>query len=125
MSDAATERYRQTLSELADLVGNDGHTSLVRRWNRLVDQLQVDRRELEQSAEGRAAITGLLSDARPTVRLCAAAAALSWDEPAARPTMVELRDNPATYGLHSITAKHILLDLDAGRLDPDSAPPRR
>jgi hypothetical protein len=109
----AAERYRQALFEMADLAGDQGHTSSVRRWDRLVGQLRDDSVVLQESEEGRAAISALLDDPRPTVRLWAATAALQWDEANALSTLVELREAPQTYGLHSINAKHALLDHDA------------
>jgi hypothetical protein len=120
---AQVERYRQTLSDMADLVGEQGHTDNERRWSRLVGELQDARAELQPTADGRAAIAGLMTDARPTVRLWSAAAVLFWDEALARPTLEELRESPARYGLHSITAKHTLLEYDAGRLSADEPLP--
>jgi len=119
----AIERYRQTLGEMADLVGDQGHTDSTRRWGRLVEQLDDERRVLEDSDEGRAAITELMEDPRPTVRLWSAAAALFWDEPQARPALEKIRESPTRFGLHSITAKHTLLEFDAGRLTPGAALP--
>jgi hypothetical protein len=112
----AAERYRQTLAEMADLVGDQGHTDSTRRWRRLVEQLGEDQRVLEESDEGRAAITELVDDPRPTVRLWSAAAVLFWDEGRARPALEQIREEPIGYGLHSIVAKHTLLEFDAGRL---------
>jgi hypothetical protein len=114
----AAERYRQTLGEMADLVGEQGHVDATRRWGRLVHELDDDRRVLESSAEGRAAITALMDDPRPTVRLWSAAAALFWDDQRARPALEEIREEPMRYGLHSIIAKHTLRDFDEGRLAP-------
>lgn len=114
----AAERYRQTLDEMADLVGEQGHTDNERRWQRLVGDLNDARAELEKSAAGRSSIAELMSDTRPTVRLWSAAAVLFWDADAARQTLVEIREAPVRYGLHSITAKHTLLEYDAGRLSP-------
>jgi hypothetical protein len=111
--ESVIERYLQTLAEMADLAGEQGHTSSTRRWERLVAQQEADSVALRESEEGRATITGLLVDPRPTVRLLAATAALQWDEPTARVTLVELRESPQKYGLHSINAKHTLLDHDA------------
>jgi hypothetical protein len=108
---------------MADLAGEQGHTDNERRWTRLVDDLHEARAELESSAEGRSAIAELMGDARATVRLWSAAAVLFWDEPQARPVLVEIREAPGKYGLHSITAKHTLLHYDAGRLSPDDALP--
>lgn len=116
----AAERYRQTLEEMADLVGDQGHTESTRRWNRLVHQLEDDRQVLDASADGRAAIAALLTDPRPTVRLWSAAAVLFWDDQQARPALVEIREEPVRYGLHSIIAKHTLRDFDEGRLAPGS-----
>ncbi|HET9842692.1 MAG TPA: hypothetical protein VFQ01_11865 [Nocardioides sp.] len=121
-SDAA-ERYGQTLTQMADLVGEEGHTDAGRRWDRLVEQLAEHRRVLQESPEGREAIAGHLHDARPTARLWSAAAVLFWDDAAARSVLVEIREEPLRYGLHSIMAKHTLLDYDAGRLTPDATLP--
>ena len=119
----AADRYRQTLEAMADLVGEQGHTDATRRWDRLVEQLDDERRVLEESEEGRSAIGALMSHPRPTVRLWSAAAALFWDEGQARPALEEIREEPLRYGLHSITAKHTLLEYDAGRLTPGAALP--
>jgi hypothetical protein len=119
----AIETYRQTLSELADLVGDQGHTSNARRRDRLVEQLQSQRLALQGSAEGRAAIADLVDDPRPAVRLWSAGHSLFADEPRARSTLVEIRDSPVRYGLHSIIAKHTLLEYDAGRLSADTRLP--
>jgi hypothetical protein len=117
------ERSRRTLDEMSDLVGESGHTSNTRRWGRLVGEWLADRRVLEQSEEGRTAIAALMGDPRPTVRLWSAAAVLFWDPDAARPVLTEIRDSPIRYDLHSITAKHTLLEFDAGRLARDAALP--
>jgi hypothetical protein len=119
----AAERYRQTLEEMADLVGEQGHTDSTRRWGRLVERLDGERRVLDKSDEGRASITALVGDPRPTVRLWSAAATLFWDEPRARPALEEIREEPIRYGLHSIIAKHTLLEFDAGRLTPGAELP--
>jgi hypothetical protein len=113
----AFERGRQTLDEMAHLVGDRGHHDNARRWDQLVDQWLADRRVLSESEEGRAALSALMADPRPAVRLWSAAAVLFWDDDAARPTLIEIRDSPTTYDLHSITAKHTLLGFDAGTLE--------
>ena len=122
MTDAATphaiEGYRETLTEMADLAGDEGFVSSTRRWNRLVDQLRDHEAVVRESPEGREAVEALLDDPRPTVRLWAATAALSWDESRARDVLVEIREKPTPYGLNSINAKQTLLALDAGRLEP-------
>jgi hypothetical protein len=112
----ALERGRQTLGEMADLVGDGGHHDNTRRWDRLVQQWLADRSVLAESEEGRAAVCSLMDDPRPAVRLWSAAAVLFWDADAARPTLIEIRDAPMTYDLHAITAKHTLLEFDAGTL---------
>jgi hypothetical protein len=116
-------RGPETLSEMAALVGDRGHSSNQRRWDRLVDQWLADRRTLAESDEGRAVVAGLMDDPRPAVRLWAAAAVLSWDPDAARPVLAAIRDFPLEYDLHSITAKHTLLEFDAGTLDPGARLP--
>jgi hypothetical protein len=119
----AAERYRQTLGEMADLVGDRGHHDNPRRWNRLVDQWRTERRTLAETDDGRAAIAGQMDDPRPAVRLWSAAAVLFWDPDRARPVLAEIRDSPMAYDLHSITAKHTLLDFEAGTLDDDARLP--
>ncbi|HEY3529386.1 MAG TPA: hypothetical protein VGK78_09565 [Nocardioides sp.] len=126
MTEHATEpaeRGRRTLDEMSDLVGDQGHTTNTRRWGRLVDQWLSDGQALAQSEDGRAAIAALMDDPRPTVRLWSAAAVLFWDADAARPILTEIRDSPIRYDLHSIMAKHTLLEFDAGRLARDAALP--
>jgi hypothetical protein len=115
----AAERYRQTLDEMAELAGERGHHDNPRRWGRLVDQLRTAQRVLVESEEGRVRIAGLFDDSRPAVRLWSAAAVLFWDPERARPVLEEIREAPATYDLHSITAKQTLLAFDDGTLDPD------
>lgn len=126
MTEKATdpiERSRRTLGEMSDLVGDQGHTTNTRRWDRLVGEWLSDRQVLEQSEEGRAAIVGLMADERPVARLWSAAAVLFWDADAARPVLAEIRDQPIRYDLHSITAKHTLLEFDAGTLDREARLP--
>jgi hypothetical protein len=125
MQDAVGPDVRgpETLSDMAVLVGDQGHTPNQRRWDRLVNQWLADRRVLAESDEGRSLVAGLMDDPRPAVRLWAAAAVLSWDAQAARPVLTAIRDFPLEYDLHSITAKHTLLEFDAGTLDPDARLP--
>jgi hypothetical protein len=120
---SAAERYRQTVGEMADLVGERGHHDNPRRWGRLTGEWLAERRELVATEEGRTAIAGFLTDPRPAVRLWSAAAALFWDPDAARPVLAEIRDSPMTYDLHSIAAKHTLLDFDAGTFGDDDLLP--
>jgi hypothetical protein len=121
--ESAIESYRRSLNDLADVVGDQGHApSSVRRWERLLSQAQSERLTLRESPEGRSAITALITDPRPTVRLWSACAALSWDEAAALETLRELRESPSLYGIHSISAKHLMLGFEAGNLDPDAQP---
>lgn len=120
---ATLEHARQTLGDMAQLVGDRGRHDNPRRWERLVTDWSAERRTLAASAEGRAAIEGLMDDPRPAVRLWSAAAVLFWDPEAARPVLTAIRDYPLQYDLHSITAKHTLLDFDAGTLGPDDRLP--
>jgi hypothetical protein len=94
----APERGPRTLTEMAELVGERGHTTNQRRWDRLVEQWLADQ-------------------PRPAVRLWSAGAVLFWDPEAARATLTAIRDFPAQFDLHSITAKHTLLEFDAGTLE--------
>lgn len=115
-ADDPAVRGPRTLGEMSDLVGDGGHRDNPRRWNRLVEQWLADRAALEETEDGRATVAGLMDDPRPTVRLWSAAAVLFWDPDTARSTLGEIRDSPMRYDLHSITAKHTLLEFDAGRL---------
>lgn len=117
------ERARLTLGAMSDLLGEQGHTANTRRWARLADEWLDERKSLEQSEEGRAAIAALMVDPRPTVRLWSAAAVLFWDADVARQVLAEIRDSPIRYDLHSITAKHTLLEFDADRLPRYAALP--
>jgi hypothetical protein len=126
VTDKATdpiERSRRTLGEMSDLVGERGRTTNTRRWDRLVGEWLSDRKVLEQSEEGRATIAALMADERPAVRLWSAAAVMFWDADAARPVLAEIRDQPIRYDMHSITAKHTLLEFDAGTLDREGRLP--
>jgi len=121
VSDATTlaiERYLQTLEEMAAVANDQGFVSSTRRWDLLVDRLRADETVVGESPEGRTAVESLLTDPRPTVRLRAATTALTWDEARARDVLVEIREKPNLYGLSSINAKRVLLEHDAGRLDP-------
>ena len=125
MTDLAetAQRARQTLGQMAELVGESGHTSHRRRWDRLVEAWLAEAGELTKSDEGRAVVAELMADPRPAVRLWSAAAVLQWDPDAARPVLVAIRDFPLDFDLHSITAKHTLLDYDAGTLAPGTRLP--
>ena len=126
MTEKATDaiaRSHRTLAEMSDLVGDQGHSSNTRRWERLVGEWLSERQVLERSEDGRAAIAALMTDERPVVRLWSAAAVLFWDADAARPVLAEIRDQPIRYDLHSITAKHTLLEFDAGTLDREARLP--
>jgi hypothetical protein len=120
----ALESGSQALAEMADLLGERGHHDNPRRWDRLVDQWLADQQVLSRTDEGRAAVAGLMDDPRPAVRLWSAGSVLFWDAEAARPVLAEIRDSPMTYDLHSITAKHTLLEFDAGTLCRDARLPR-
>jgi hypothetical protein len=117
MTDARTlgaiERYTELLGEMARLSGDQGYASSSRRWEQLVDQVREEEATLRESTEGRTAVSGLLDDPRPAVRLWAAGAALDWDEERARAVLSEIRESPTRYGLHSINAKHRMLEFDA------------
>ena len=119
----ALESGPRTLAEMAELVGERGHHDNPRRWDRLVDQWLADHQVLSRTDEGRTVVAGLMDDPHPSVRLWAAGAVLFWDPEAARPVLVEIRDSPMSYDLHSITAKHTLLEFDAGTLVRDTRLP--
>ena len=112
-----------SLDAIADEVGDRGHSGNPRRLERLVRDWNAERQSLEETEEGRAQVVAQLRDPRPAVRLWSATAVLFWDPDTARPVLVEIRDSPMVYDLHSIRAKHTLLDFDAGRLERDGTLP--
>ena len=120
-SDADIERawsiYPKTLVDMAGVSGDSGATDSPRRWNRLVDRLQEQILVLQGSPIGRDAISELLDDPRPTVRLWSATHALLWNEARARTVLEALRDSPELVGLHATSARYTLREYDVGRLD--------
>ena len=118
MEDARVE-YVETLAMMADLSGDPGLGSpRPRNWNRLVDRLQVARRELAETEEGRAFIAEMITDSRLTVRLWAASHALHWGEAGAR-RVLETIAGDSGAGLNRLNAEMTLKEFDAGRLNPD------
>src|SRR5690348_2793453 len=61
--------------------------------NRWHDKLHSYYKQLRETAEGRAGISGLLVDPSPHVRLWAAAHSLKWETRSARETLEALRDS--------------------------------
>ncbi|MEQ4209779.1 DUF2019 domain-containing protein [Actinopolymorpha sp. B17G11] len=118
MSDPAA-RYLATLGKMAEAEGDDGlGQNRPRQWNRLVERLQVARKELAATESGQELINGLLDDPRVTVRLWAASHALHWNAHAARTVLEEIQADPA-LGLNGLNAEMTLREFDARRLNPD------
>lgn len=72
---------------------------------------------LSATDEGRARISGMLTDDDVGVRMCAATYGLRWAEVAARRVLEEIRDSEES--LHAVTAKYTLREWEAGRLSLD------
>lgn len=86
-----------------------------RRWNRLVDRLQLLQLRLRSTSEGRRAITAMVSEDNTTVRLWSSTFGLFWDPSVARAELERLAAEPS--GLPSFEAEMTLREFDAGRLD--------
>jgi hypothetical protein len=114
--------YRRVLVTMHDSRVETGGQP--RKWNRLVDEMQMLHLRLAESQEGRRAITNLaLTDPNPTVRAWSAVNALAWDAAKVRPLLeAEAADEASLQGLD---AKMALREHDAGRLNTAWVPKRR
>ena len=84
--------------------------------NRAHDEIHEAYRLLRRTSEGREAISRLMDDANPGVRLWAAAHSLFWKPECARAVLEGLA---AEGGLLAFTAEMTLREFDAGRLTFD------
>src|SRR5688572_24546459 len=82
-----------------------------RSANRAHDRLHRVYQKLSSSAEGRAAISSLLSHECPKVRLWSAAHSLAWNEAEARKTLERLLELDDLLGFE---AEMTLREFDAG-----------
>lgn len=90
------------------------------RANKIFDRLHAEYLSLRTTSSGREAISALMSDADPAVRLCAATHSLGWAPKSARSVLEALeKDGPPLIG-HS--ARWTLRSHDAGTLDLDWVP---
>ena len=105
--------YRSTLMEMHEQRIEEGGKP--RRWNRLVDRLQLLHLGLRTTAEGRRAITAMVSDDNATVRLWSSTFALFWNPAVARAALERQAAEPAS--LTSFEAEMTLREFDAGRLN--------
>lgn len=120
--DALAGLYRAALVEMSRMtVGS----SDPKDWNRLVDRMQWFQLALIATPEGRSAITGMIDDPCSTVREWSTTNALAWDPAAA---LVALREQIAADGHRAFTAKVVLHEHEAGRLNtawtPKGRPPK-
>lgn len=120
----AIEKYTATLRAMADLPSQAGVAESPRRWNRLANELQRQHLILRESPVGQHAISALMDDPRPVVRVWASGHALLWDDAKARSVLEALRDDPDA-GLVSIDAKYTLREFEKGRLNSSWVPPAR
>lgn len=115
------EQYRAALVEMN---GMSAGTSTPADWNRLVDRMQWFHLALKATPEGRAAISALIDDPCSTVREWSTTNALAWDPARA---LVALRAQIAGDGQRVFTAKVVLHEHEAGRLNtawtPKGRPP--
>jgi hypothetical protein len=117
---AALSEYRATLWEM-----DDGRIELggkPEQWNRLVNRLQSLHMKLRQTSDGRQAITNLIDDENPTVRLWSASHALAWSPRKAQKALEGLAEG---VGLTSFDAKITLREFRSGRFKTDWAPKDR
>lgn len=84
--------------------------------NRAHDEMHDAYRLLRTTSEGREAISALMDDGNPGVRLWAAAHSLFWKPDRARAVLKRLA---AEGGLLGFTAEMTLREFDAGRLTFD------
>jgi len=108
--DALRAEYRALVVEW------DGASDAPKAANRLFDALHALYKQLRTSEEGRSAITGLLDDPVPAVRLAAATHSLAWRPERAETVLEELE---RVDSLHAVTAKWTLRSWRAGKLDLD------
>jgi hypothetical protein len=120
----AITKYTATLTAMAELPRQAGAAESSRRWNRLANELQRQHLILRETPFGQQAISALMEDPRPVVRVWAAGHALFWDEANARSVLEALRDAPGA-GVGSIDAKYTLIEFDEDRLNPAWEPPAR
>jgi hypothetical protein len=109
----AAVRYTETLEAMAAL--GEG-TPASAKWNRLVRANHDAYLLLRESDTGRRVIETQMGHESGTVRGWAAAHALLWNEPAARPVLVALVE---AGGLRSVNAEYTLPEFDRGRLTHD------
>jgi hypothetical protein len=113
----AIAKYTATLTAMAELPSRAGVAESPRHWNRLANELQRKRLILRESSFGQQAISALMDDPSPVVRVWAAGHALFWDEAKARSVLAALRDETGV-GVGSVDAKYTLIEFDKGRLNP-------
>jgi hypothetical protein len=102
--------YRRQLVEWAESQGDP------KRANRLFREHHEYYKSIRGSEEGRAAISGLLTDPVEAVCLVAATHSLAWDEPKAIAVLDDLQTHP---NLFSVDAKYTLKSYRDGRLNLD------
>jgi hypothetical protein len=120
----AIAKYTATLTAMAELPSQAGVAESPRRWNRLANELQRQQLILRGSSLGQQAISALMDDPRPVVRVWAAGHALFWDQAKARSVLEALRDDTSA-GVLSVDAKYTLTEFEKGRLNPSWEPPAR
>ena len=120
----AIAKYTATITAMAQLPSQAGVAESPRRWNRLVNELQRQQLILRGTSLGQQAISALMNDPRPVVRVWAAGHALFWDEAKARSVLEAFRDD-ARADVLSVDAKYILIEFDKGRFNSSWEPPAR
>jgi hypothetical protein len=111
--ETAAVKYTETLEAMAAL--GEG-TPASAKWNRLVRANHDAYLVLRDSDTGRRVIETRMGHESATVRGWAAAHALLWNEPAARPVLVALAE---AGDLLSVSAEYTLREFDRGRLTHD------
>ena len=111
--ETASAKYTETLEAMAALGEGTPESA---KWNRLVRANHDAYAVLRESESGRRVIESQMGHESATVRAWAAAHALLWNEPAARPVLVALAESG---GLLSVSAEYTLREFDRGQLSHD------
>jgi hypothetical protein len=111
------ESLFQLLTQFRQAAERAGNISDPKAQNKAARKVQECYRLLSTTAEGRTGIMGLMGDANPNVRLCAAARSLQWSPAKARKVLEALRDERAFP--YSFDAEMTLVEFDNGSLSFD------
>lgn len=112
-----TETIEELITSYRQLAIDWAATEDARSANRLIIEQQEVVRRLKVMPHGREALTELLRDPSPGVRLAAASHALAWHDPAAIAVLEDLRRGS---GLHALDAELTLRGYRGRTWDVDA-----